>query len=99
MINEEVENQINLYHKEMQKAVSHVEIALDLWEDAIEDGDLRKTYQETASYIRRGMERICRLCRPEVRRYVENNIRSLLCRNRQIEEWQRRTEKLCATRS
>ena len=96
MINEEIENQLNFYHQEMQKAVSHVEIALDLWEDAIEDEELRKTYQETAAAIRRGMERICRLCRPEVRRYVENNIRCLLCRNRQTEEWNRQTEQFRA---
>ncbi len=99
MINEEIENQINNYNKEMQKAVSHVEIALDLWEETIEDAELRQTYKETAADIRRGMERICRLCRPEVRRYVENNIRKLLCRNQEIEEWHRIRKNLCATRN
>ena len=42
MINEEIENQINNYNKEMQKAVSHVEIALDLWEETIEDDSILK---------------------------------------------------------
>ena len=84
--NQEIEDRINEYNQVMQQAISHAEIALDMWEETVEEGDSRDIVREKAAEIRRDFETIINLCRPRVRSHVEKNIRSLMFRDKQIEE-------------
>lgn len=86
-LNKEIEDRINEFNQEMQKAISHTEIALDMWEETIEDLEVRGLVREKAAKIRRDFESIINLCRPRIRPHIEKNIRSIMFQDKQLEEY------------